>query len=92
MPTRLRGFSFYREAVPQQSPGPRSAPWETESPEINPEKGCTNKQRTVEGKFGCQMRFKYHDKLDISFVDFTSMVVMQDLGISEVFTGDAHFR
>jgi len=38
------------------------------------------------------MRFKYHDKLDISFVDFTSMVVMQDLGISEVFTGDAHFR
>ena len=38
------------------------------------------------------MRRKYHDKPDISFVDFTSMVVMQDLGITEVFTGDDHFR
>ncbi len=26
------------------------------------------------------------------FVDFTSMVVMQDLRITEVFTGDAHFQ
>lgn len=39
-----------------------------------------------------QLRQKYHDKPDISFVDFTSMVVMQDLGITDVFTGDAHFR
>jgi uncharacterized protein len=39
-----------------------------------------------------QMRQKYHDKPEISFVDFTSMVVMQDLGITEVFTGDDHFR
>jgi len=39
-----------------------------------------------------QLRQKYEDKPDISFVDFTSMVVMQDLDISEVFTGDAHFR
>lgn len=38
-----------------------------------------------------QMRVKYHDKPDISFVDFTSMVIMQDLGITEVFTGDHHF-
>ncbi|MBI1900430.1 MAG: type II toxin-antitoxin system VapC family toxin [Planctomycetia bacterium] len=38
-----------------------------------------------------ELRQKYHDKPDISFVDFTSMVVMQDLGITEVFTGDAHF-
>ena len=38
-----------------------------------------------------ELRQKYHDKPDISFVDFTSMVVMQDLGIIEVFTGDAHF-
>jgi predicted nucleic acid-binding protein len=38
------------------------------------------------------LRQKYHDKPDISFVDFTSMVVMQDLGITEVFTGDDHFR
>ena len=39
-----------------------------------------------------QMRQKYHDKPDISFVDFTSMVVIQDLGIVDVFTGDDHFR
>jgi uncharacterized protein len=39
-----------------------------------------------------QLRQKYHDKPDISFVDFTSMVVMQDLGITDVFTGDAHFK
>jgi predicted nucleic acid-binding protein len=38
------------------------------------------------------MRQKYHDKPGISFVDFTSMVVMQDLGIVDVFTGDDHFR
>jgi predicted nucleic acid-binding protein len=39
-----------------------------------------------------QMRQKCHDKPDISFVDFTSMIVMQDQGITEVFTGDAHFQ
>jgi predicted nucleic acid-binding protein len=39
-----------------------------------------------------QMRQKYHDKPDISFVDFTSIVVMQDLGISDIFTGDDHFQ
>ena len=39
-----------------------------------------------------QMRQKYSDKPDISFVDLTSMVVMEDLGISDVFTGDAHFQ
>ena len=38
------------------------------------------------------LRLRYHDKPDISFVDFTSMVVMQDLGINEIFTGDAHFK
>ena len=38
-----------------------------------------------------ELRQKYDDKPDISFVDFTSMVVMQELGITEVFTGDAHF-
>jgi predicted nucleic acid-binding protein len=38
-----------------------------------------------------ELRQKYQDKPDISFVDFTSMVVMQDLGITDVFTGDSHF-
>ncbi len=39
-----------------------------------------------------KMQQTYHDKPDISFVEFTSMVVMQDLGITDVFTGDAHFQ
>ena len=39
-----------------------------------------------------QMRQKYQDKPDISFVDFTSMVAMQDLGNVDVFTGDRHFE
>lgn len=38
------------------------------------------------------MRQKYDDKPDISMVDFTSMVVMQDLDITDIFTGDAHFK
>lgn len=38
------------------------------------------------------LRRKYDDKPDISFVDLTSMVAMLDLGISEVFIGDDHFR
>ena len=37
------------------------------------------------------LRLRYHDKPDISFTDFTSMVVMKDLGIMDVFTGDVHF-
>ena len=39
-----------------------------------------------------QLRLKYHDKPDLSFVDLTSMVLMQDLAITDVFTGDAHFQ
>jgi uncharacterized protein len=38
-----------------------------------------------------ELRQKYQDKPDISFVDFTSMIVMQDLGITEIFSGDVHF-
>jgi predicted nucleic acid-binding protein len=38
-----------------------------------------------------RMRQRYADKPDISFVDFTSMAVMQELGIVDVFTGDSHF-
>lgn len=39
-----------------------------------------------------ELRQRYHDKPDISFVDFTSMVVMQDVGIRDIFTGDIHFQ
>ena len=38
-----------------------------------------------------ELRLRYQDKPDISFVDLTSMVVMQEIGITDIFTGDAHF-
>ena len=38
-----------------------------------------------------QLRQRYDDKPTISFVDFTSFVVMRDLAIVDVFTGDKHF-
>lgn len=38
------------------------------------------------------LRLRFHDKPDVSFADLTSMIVMQDLGIRDIFTGDAHFR
>ncbi len=37
------------------------------------------------------LRNTYQDKPDISFTDLTSMAVMQELGIVEIVTGDAHF-
>jgi predicted nucleic acid-binding protein len=37
------------------------------------------------------MRCQYADKPRISFVHFTSFVVMQELGIHDVSTGDSHF-
>jgi predicted nucleic acid-binding protein len=39
-----------------------------------------------------ELRQRYDDKPDISFVDLSSMVIMQDLGVTDVFTGDAHFQ
>jgi uncharacterized protein len=39
-----------------------------------------------------QLRRRYADKPTILFVDFTSFVVMRELGIEDVFTGDAHFQ
>ncbi len=38
-----------------------------------------------------KLRLKFHDKPDISFTDLTSMVVMQELGMTEIVTGDGHF-
>ena len=49
----------------------------------------TSRRPNSAGPGSCGQR--YDDKPDISFVDFTSMVLMQDLGIVDVFTGDAHF-
>jgi len=38
-----------------------------------------------------KLRLKFQDKPDISFTDLTSMVVMQELGMTDILTGDAHF-
>ena len=38
-----------------------------------------------------KLRLRYKDKPRISFTDLTSFVVMRDLGIKKVLTGDAHF-
>jgi predicted nucleic acid-binding protein len=43
-------------------------------------------------KVAWSLRKKYQDKPDISFTDFTSFVLMQELVINKVFTGDSHFE
>lgn len=37
------------------------------------------------------LRIKYEDKPKISFTDFASMTVMEELGIKKILTSDAHF-
>jgi uncharacterized protein len=39
-----------------------------------------------------QLRLRFQDKPDISFTDLTSMVVMQEFGIRQILTADAHFQ
>jgi len=39
-----------------------------------------------------ELRLKYQDKPGISFTDFTSMVVMNELGIRDIVTHDEHFQ
>jgi predicted nucleic acid-binding protein len=38
-----------------------------------------------------RLRVRYQDKPNISFTDLTSFVVMQELGLRDVLTADAHF-
>jgi len=39
-----------------------------------------------------RLRLRFHDKPRISFTDLTSFVVMRELGLQHVLTGDAHFE
>jgi predicted nucleic acid-binding protein len=39
-----------------------------------------------------KLRLKFHDKPRVSFTDLTSMVVMRELGITQVLTEDEHFQ
>jgi len=38
-----------------------------------------------------RLRLKFQDKPRISFTDLTSMVVMKELDIADILTGDTHF-
>ncbi len=51
-------------------------------------------ERITESRFktAWSLRKKYQDKPDISFTDLTSFVLMQELAINSVFTGDSHFK
>jgi predicted nucleic acid-binding protein len=42
-------------------------------------------------KMAMRLRLEFADKPRISFTDLTSMVIMKELGISEVLTADSHF-
>ncbi len=57
------------------------------------EKGELSIERVDEGRFqqAWLMRKKYSDKSTISFTDFSSFIIMQDLRIKQAFTGDNHF-
>jgi uncharacterized protein len=39
-----------------------------------------------------ELRLRYRDKPEISFTDLTSFVVMRELNVEVVLTGDAHFN
>ena len=38
-----------------------------------------------------RLRLKFRDKPEISFTDFTSMAVMEELGLKRILTEDRHF-
>jgi predicted nucleic acid-binding protein len=39
-----------------------------------------------------ELRLRLQDKPKISFTDLTSMVVMKEIGVEEILTGDEHFE
>jgi predicted nucleic acid-binding protein len=54
--------------------------------------GVTTEMVTRERfKAAMELRLRLADKPRISFTDLTSMVIMKEVGISEVMTADSHF-
>ncbi len=55
--------------------------------------GHVSLERITDGRFTAarQLRLRYADKPGISFTDLTSVVVMQERGITQILTHDAHF-
>ncbi len=58
------------------------------------EAGYLQVERIIPARFekATNLRRKYQDKPNISFTDFTSMVVMEELSIQDVLSEDAHFE
>ncbi len=57
------------------------------------ERGYIRLERITAERFekAKRLRMRFQDKPAISFTDFTSMVVMLELGIRDILTGDEHF-
>lgn len=57
------------------------------------EQGMTQIELVTPNRFKAawELRKRFHDKPNISFVDLTSMTIMAEIGIQQVLTEDAHF-
>ncbi len=58
------------------------------------ESGLVEIERITPERFQAawQLRLRYRDKPRISFTDLTSFVVMREIGLISVISGDAHFE
>jgi len=58
------------------------------------ESGLVTIERVTSERFQAawQLRLRYRDKPRISFTDVTSFVVMKEMGLTSVISGDAHFE
>jgi len=58
------------------------------------ESGLVNIERVTPERFqsAWQLRLRYRDKPRISFTDLTSFVVMREMSLTSVISGDAHFE
>ena len=58
------------------------------------QRGLLDIEYVTPSRFGVawRLRLKYRDKPGVSLTDFTSFAVMQELHLTNVLTGDAHFE